>query len=211
MTINFQYANNVVAVKWFDNRAVTMFGTCIEECNKVSTVACRVKGQSAKIPAPCPEIIKDYNSGMGGVDLLDQKTSAFKLDPKSSGGRYYLRIFFDLMDICVANSHAIYKVLYPKGMELLDFKIVLVKSLIGTYNSRSRNTPVSHLSCREVFQASVPLHLPVLQKTREKFRYCCNGGIDNKIYIQFNTFVVFFVLDFRQWISKMFPNLHTEV
>ena len=25
----------VVAVKWFDNRGVTMVGTCLEECNKV--------------------------------------------------------------------------------------------------------------------------------------------------------------------------------
>ena len=97
--IDFQYDNNVVAVKWFDNRGVAIVGTCLEECNKVSTVTRRVKGQSARIPVPCPEIIKDYNSGMGGVDLLDQKTAAYKLDRKSSGGCYYLRLFFDLMDI----------------------------------------------------------------------------------------------------------------
>ena len=60
------------------------------------------------------------------------------------------------MDISVVNSDAIYRVLYPKGMELLDFKIVLAKSLIGTYNIRSRNTPFSHVSCR-VLPASVPL------------------------------------------------------
>ena len=115
-----------------------------------------------------PETIKDYNSGMDGVDLLDQKTAAYKLDRKSSGGRYYLRLYFDLIDISVVNSHAIYIVLYPKGMELLEFKIVLARSLIGAYNSRSRNTPVSHLSRREVLPASVLLHLPVLQRTRGK-------------------------------------------
>ena len=36
------------------------------------------------------------------------------------------------MDISVINLPAIYKVLYPKGMELRDFKIVQAKSLIGT-------------------------------------------------------------------------------
>ena len=152
--IDFQYANNAVAVKWFDNRGVTMVGTCLKVCNKVSIVTRRVKGQSAKIPVPCPEIIKDYNSGMGGDDLLNQKTDAYKLDRKSSGGRCYLRLFFDLMDISAVNSYAIYKVLYPKKMELLDFKIVLAKSLIGTYNSRSRNTPVSGVSRREVLPSS---------------------------------------------------------
>ena len=45
--IDFQYANNVVAVKWFDNRGLTMVGTCLEECSKVPTVARRVKGQRA--------------------------------------------------------------------------------------------------------------------------------------------------------------------
>ena len=52
VNIDFQYANNVVAVKWFDNRAVTMVGTCLEECNKVSSVSRKIKGQSAKIPVP---------------------------------------------------------------------------------------------------------------------------------------------------------------
>ena len=64
---------------------------------------------------------------MCDVDLLDQKTAAYKLDCKSSGGRYYLRLFFDLINISVVNSHIIYKELDPKGMELLDFKIVLTK------------------------------------------------------------------------------------
>ena len=34
------------------------------------------------------------------------------------------------MDISVVNPHITYKELNPKGMELLDFKIVLAKSLI---------------------------------------------------------------------------------
>ena len=209
--IDFQYTNNAFAVKWFDNRGVTMLGACLEECNKVSTVTRRIKGQSAKIPAPCPEIIKDYNCGMGGVDLLDQKTAAYKLDHKSSGGRYYLRLFFDLMDISVVNSHAIYKVLYPKGMELLDYKIALAKSLIGTYNSRSRNTPVSQASRREVLPVIIALHLPVFQTTRGKCRYYYTGGIENKTYIQCNTCGVFLCLISGNRSRNCFANFHTEV
>ena len=68
-------------------------------------------------------------------------------------------------------------------MKLLDFKIALAKSLNGTYNSRSRNTPVSHVPHREVLPASLPLHLPVLQTTREKCRYCCTGQIESKTLI----------------------------
>ena len=54
-----------------------------------------------------------------------------------SEGRFLnWKVVFDLMDISVVNSNAICKVLYPKGMELLYFEIVLAKSLIGTYNNR---------------------------------------------------------------------------
>ena len=188
-----------------------MAGTCLEECDKISTVSCRVKGQSSKILVPCPEMIKDYNYGMGGVDLMDQKTTAYKLDHKSSGGRYYLRLFYDLMDISVVISHIIYKELNPKGMELLDFKIVLAKSLVGTYNSRSRNTPASHVSHQEVLPANVPLHLPVLQQTRGKCRYCYTGGIENKTYIKCNMCGVLRCLISGNKPRNCFANFHTEI
>ena len=78
---------------------------------------------------------------MSGVDLFDQKTTMYRLDRKSSGGRYYLRLFFDLMDMCMVNSHIVYKECYPTGRELLDFKVLVAKSLIGSYNSRQRIAP----------------------------------------------------------------------
>ena len=44
---------------------------------------------------------------MGGVDLMDQKTIIYEIDRKAKI-KYYLRIFFDLMDIAVNNAHCIY-------------------------------------------------------------------------------------------------------
>ena len=43
---------------------------------------------------------------MDEVDLMDQRTAAYRLDRKSSV-RFYLRIFFDLLDIdlCQKFSH----------------------------------------------------------------------------------------------------------
>ena len=83
-----------------------------------------------------------------------------------------VRLFFDLIDISVINSHVISKVLYPQGMELLDFKIILDKSWIRACNSRSWNSPVSYVSHWELLLVSVPLNLTVLQTTRGKCRYC---------------------------------------
>ena len=133
------------------------------------------------------------------------------MDRKSSGGRYYLRLLFDMMDIYIVNLHAIYKVLYQKGMELLDFKMVLAKLLIGTYNSRSRNTPISHVSRREVLPASVPLHLQVLQTMRGKCRYFYTGVIENKTYIKWKKCGVFLCLISYNRSRNCFADFHNKV
>ena len=78
--IDFQLADNIVAVKWYDNRGLSIVGICLEECYQISSFCCRVEDKSAKMPVPCPPIVKEYKNGMDGVDLLDQRTAADKLD-----------------------------------------------------------------------------------------------------------------------------------
>ena len=63
-------------------------------------------------------------------------------------------------------------------MGFLDSKIVPAKSLIGTYNSRSRNTLVSHVS-RRVLLAGVPLHLPVVEENVDTAKL---DGLKKKIH-----------------------------
>ena len=77
------------------------------------------------------------------------------MDRKSSVGGYCLRLISDLMGILIVNSHAVYKLIYRKGMELLDFKIVAAKALIGSYSSHSRIAPAKDTSCQEVLPDSV--------------------------------------------------------
>ena len=44
---------------------------------------------------------------MGGVDLMDQKISAYRLD-RMSKCRFYLRISFDLIDKALVNTLIVY-------------------------------------------------------------------------------------------------------
>lgn len=64
--------------------------------------------------------MKDYNSDMGSIDLIDKKTAAYKLGYKSER-RFHLWLFFDLMDMCMVNSHIVYEGYHAEEMELLDF------------------------------------------------------------------------------------------
>ena len=139
------------------------------------------KGKKSKIAVPCPNIVKSYSAGMGGVDLRDQRIAAYHISRKSAGGRYYLRMFFDLMDIACVNAYLVCKIIDPKAMDLLDFKQVIAKGLIG--NCRSRNpAPYKQLK-RSSFPTSVPTHLPDV----DTVRYCAAEGKENKIYIRCNT------------------------
>ena len=96
----FLFSGNTLACKWMDNRTVLLLSSALEGMNYILSVQRRKKGSKAKSLVPCAKVVKLYNSG---VDLMDQRTAAFRLDRKSSA-RFYLHIFFDLMDIACVNT-----------------------------------------------------------------------------------------------------------
>ena len=79
----------------------------IEGMDGTSNVMRRTKGSATKTPVSCPNIIKMYNPSMGDVDVIDQKAAAYRLDRKNKL-IFYLRMFFDLIDIAIVNSHIVY-------------------------------------------------------------------------------------------------------
>ena len=73
---------------------------------------------------------------MGGVDLMDQLRSAYQLD-RGSKFLFYLRLFFDLLDVALVNSFILYKKLENKDLTLKDFKICIALKLIAFFVSRT--------------------------------------------------------------------------
>lgn len=62
----------------------------------------------------CPFVIREYNCHMGGVNLMDNNIGRHKIHLKSI--KWYLRIFYYLLDWITANSWILYKkVLLAKG------------------------------------------------------------------------------------------------
>ena len=92
-----------MACKWMDNRSVLLLSSALEEgMNEILSVQ-REKGLNANSSVPCSKVVKLYNSDLGVVDLMDQRTAAYCLEQMSSV-RFYRRVFFDLMDIACDNS-----------------------------------------------------------------------------------------------------------
>jgi len=66
---------SLFASHWYDNRDVYALSTAVGD----TTVQVRRRVETEVVDVICPEIIQDYNSFMGGVDLCDQ---------------YYVLLFF---------------------------------------------------------------------------------------------------------------------
>ena len=120
----YLYSDEVASCKWLDRRLITMLFSIVEGMAATSAVPCRHKGSASKIEVRCPDIIKIYNKGMGGVDLIDHRAAADLFDRKPTI-RFYLRIFLDLMDVAFANSHIVYNMMHSNGVTLPDFKTII--------------------------------------------------------------------------------------
>ena len=151
----------------------------------ILSVQRREKGSKTKSLAPCPKVVKIYNSGMDGVGLMDQCTAAWRLDRKSSVS-FYLRILFYLMYIAYVTSYLIYNMKHPKKLSLLDYKIVVVKHLIQYHQGWKRVVPMSRPSKWKKQPGSTDNHgayLPNYQTMRKRCAYCAIEVKENRTFV----------------------------
>ena len=88
---DFHYYQNIICCKWYGYKPVLLLATNVDGMNGLSNVMRRTKCSTIETPVSCPNIIKLYNNGMSGVDIMDQKTTAHRLDCKSKYC-FYLRM-----------------------------------------------------------------------------------------------------------------------
>ena len=117
---------------------------------------------------------------------MDQRAGAYQLDRKSLV-RFYLRIFFNLLDIACVNSFLVYIMKHPKQLTLLNYKIVIAKNLIRWHQIRQRAVPLSRSSKTKSTSVASNDHgghykslnqhvkdVPIIQKKEKKIEllYC---------------------------------------
>ncbi|GFX76154.1 piggyBac transposable element-derived protein 4 [Trichonephila clavipes] len=86
-----------------------------------------------------PKAVMEYNNTMGGVDRLDQHLTNYPLI-KKRGKKYYKKIFFHLLDICLRNSFVLYKKNGGKDSHL-QFRMDIVECLIERYGEGKKGCP----------------------------------------------------------------------
>ncbi|XP_064468275.1 piggyBac transposable element-derived protein 2-like [Ornithodoros turicata] len=98
--------SEVTVVKWLYTKAVYVASTS-RGVEPLGTVKRYVKEQKKKVLVPAPRIILEYNTQMGGVDLAGMFVELYRTPLKSR--RYYLKLFAQLIDICVNNAWHLYR------------------------------------------------------------------------------------------------------
>lgn len=120
--------NKLAIVRWNDNKPVTLISTYVaaEPVHKIKRYS---KEKKVKVDVECPQIVKDYNKHMGGVDLADMLISLYRTPLKTR--RWYLGIFAQLIDICVNNGWLLYKrQTRNKNNSLKTFRFEIYEGLV---------------------------------------------------------------------------------
>lgn len=98
-----------------------------------------------RIPIERPAIVKEYNSFMGSIDLHDMLVEIYRTYIKFK--RYYIRIVFHIIDMCVVNSWLMCKSLCEQlniinHDSLLTFKMNIALGLLKA-GKDSKNKKIS--------------------------------------------------------------------
>lgn len=147
------YGMDVTSISWKDTRVVNLVSTYIgtkpvldinADVAEPLTVKRFDKKERTVKQVPCPQIVKDYNAHMGGVDLMDSSMSRHKITMKSR--KWTTRMFYHLLDMTCVNAWILYKRINNdstdvKNLRLIDFKLEVADSLFGYKSTSKEVTP----------------------------------------------------------------------
>lgn len=119
--------------KWNDNKVVSFISNYhgTEE-----TDVERTQKDGSRKRVICPQVVKDYNKFMGGVDLADRYRVLYGTNRRSK--MWWHRIFFALLDITFVNAYIIYCEMFGNGkISLLEVRRSVALGLIAAKNLKS--------------------------------------------------------------------------
>lgn len=126
-------ANNIICVKWRDNKDVYFLSSKHERRDLTVTEKLkRKKGQLPREDIKKPRLCLEYQNGMKGVDFQDQVTALFPIMRRTVKG--YRKIFFYILDICLFNSYIVHQALVNKRTHFKDFRIAIERQLLESIN-----------------------------------------------------------------------------
>lgn len=119
---------DVVCFKWMDNRSVLFISNY--HGSEETTIKRKQSDGTSKMFS-CPQVVKDYNTFMGGVDRADHLRSLYNVDRKAR--KWWHRLFWGFLDIAFVNAYVIYCELFG-NIPVLEFRRNVGRGLISLRN-----------------------------------------------------------------------------
>ena len=173
-------SNHLSVIKWMDNNSVILLSNYFNP-KKTQQIERTVKGSKDKVKVTCPSVIQEYNQFMGGVDLRDQMKVTSEVDRRRKF-RFYLRVFFDFLDIAVVNSKIVdNKIESVPSLSSLEFRYSIAQTMIRKFSSRKRAVPLSRPSKRLRGPSFDILdHLPDFAPSRVRCAFCSSKNVASR-------------------------------
>nr|XP_061791912.1 piggyBac transposable element-derived protein 3-like [Nerophis lumbriciformis] len=136
---------NTVCLKWQDTKAVSLMSTYAgpEPLRKARRWD---KSKKEYTYIDQPNIIKEYNASMGGVDMLDAHLARCKFPIRTR--RWYMIIFWHFMSVAVINAWLLYQrdceaqgITGSKVLKLRKFQGLVAQGLVEVGTARKRGRP----------------------------------------------------------------------
>jgi hypothetical protein len=115
---------------WQDNKPVHMLSTYKPYYTTIQRNSLNAQNQYCRININRPTVIGDYNKGMGGTDLMDQKCSYYNFEHRTV--KYYHRLISHFLMVATVNSYILWK--HENEHQQIDLKgyiFLLMKELAG--------------------------------------------------------------------------------
>jgi hypothetical protein len=132
--------DDLLFLQWQDNKAVTFLSTIHTNATQHGYVDRRtkVKGAFRPVHVKQPQVVKDYNTNMSGVDRSDQLIGRYETLRKTH--RWWKTLFFHFLDVARVNAYILFtdfRQKHPDVPELaredaynqLDFTVELIREL----------------------------------------------------------------------------------
>lgn len=127
------FTKDMMALKWKDKREVFILSSLHDDSFENSK---KINSKNNEFFQK-PKCIIDYSNNMGGVDRNDMQISFSECVRKSV--KWYKKVFFHILDITVRNAYVLYKLNTGKILQLSDFRLEIINSLLEIYGvSRKR-------------------------------------------------------------------------
>ena len=137
------YCEDQIVVAWRDNKPVYV-NSNVTSAEPMQSCTRFNRTEKKKVPVPIPNCIVEYNAGMGGVDLLDNLVSCYRVQWRIQ--KWWWPFYAWSLSVAAVNAWRLRNIQRGFQEPYLDFLRELVNEMLVTHGtSRSRPAVVQDL------------------------------------------------------------------